>query len=254
MWGSSCPCPDSVSCLPWPPQTGRGGSAASGAGPAALATPPARAAAGPASATGTGTRAVATVTTSAGSASARTTPKVPTASSAPLATTGTPGEPGAHREGQGGLGTGWDGAGPGLTLLLSPSSPQGQWLLFPGVWGPHPSHQRVLSGAGLTPGGGAAASRGWGSESRAGPVLLCVGCLGHRGATALCPRDPLSPAHPHLLPRQQHPLHGEYPGRQSSGPCLPQPNLNLQTDPDPTSLFLYPSNPKLSSSDRRPSF
>lgn len=89
-----------------------------GAGPAASATPQALVAAGPVSATGMGTHAEATVTTSAGSASARTTLRVPTASSAPLDTTGTPGEPGASQVGQGGGGVrnvaGWDRTG--LTL------------------------------------------------------------------------------------------------------------------------------------------
>lgn len=209
MWGQGsaehCRAPPALGLTlrptcPGPPQTGRGGSAASGAGPAALATPRARAAAGRASAMGMETRAVATVTTSAGSASARTTLKVPTASSAPLATTGTLGEPGARQEGQGVVKDGMGQGGTSLTLLLSPLSTQGWWLLFPGVWGSCPPHQCVLSGSGLTPGWGAAASRGRGSESRAGPVLLCVGCLGHRVAAALCPRDPLSPTHPHLLP------------------------------------------------------
>lgn len=155
LWGSSCPCPDSVSCLPGPPQTGHGGSAANGAGPAASAMPRALVAAGPASATGMGTRAVATVTTSAGSASARTTLKVPTASSAPLATMGTPGEPGALQEGQSGLGTGQVGMGrdrtdalavfslsPGLVAPVSgsvgvaPSSPTcPQWRWAHAGWG-----------------------------------------------------------------------------------------------------------------------
>lgn len=72
-------------------RTGRGGSTANGAGLAASVTPQAQVAAGPASATGMGTHAEATVTTSAGSASARTTLRAPIASSAPLATTGTPG-------------------------------------------------------------------------------------------------------------------------------------------------------------------
>lgn len=191
------PCPT----CPGPPQTGRGGSAASDAGPAALAMPRARVAAGRVSAMGMETCAVATVTTSAGSASARTTLKVPTASSAPLATMGTPGEPGARQEGRGRVRDGMGQDGTCLMLLLSPPSTQGWWLLFPGVWGSCPPHQRVLSGAGLTPGWGAAASRGRGSESRAGSVLLCVGCLSHRVAAALCPWDPLSPTHPHLLPR-----------------------------------------------------
>lgn len=177
--GPSHPYPDSASHLLGPPQTGRGGSTVNGAGPAALATPRARVAAGPASATGTGTLAAATVTTSAGSASARTTPKVPTASSAPPATMGTPGEPGASRVGQGVVRDMVGCGKTGLTLLLSPLSPQGWWLLFPGVWGPRPPHQRVLSGSGLTPRWGAAASKRWGSESRARPVLLRVGCLGH---------------------------------------------------------------------------
>lgn len=61
----------------------------------------------------------------------------------------------------------------------SSPSPQGRWLLLPGVWGPRPPHQRVLGGTGLTPGWGAAASRWWGSESRARPFILCVGCFGH---------------------------------------------------------------------------
>lgn len=82
--------PDSASCLLGLPQTGPGGSTVNGAGPAALAMPRARAAADPASAMSTGTHAAATVTTSAGSASARTTPRVPTASSALLATMGDP--------------------------------------------------------------------------------------------------------------------------------------------------------------------
>lgn len=149
----------------------------SGAGPAASGTPQAPAAAGPASAMGMGTLAEATVTTSAGSASARTTPRVPTASSAPLATTGTLGEPGASQARVGVR----DVAGRGradLTLpLLSP--PQGRWLLLPGVWGSCPPHQRVLSGTGLTPVWGPPASRWRGSKSGAWPVLLCVGCLGH---------------------------------------------------------------------------
>lgn len=220
--GPSCPCPDSVSHLLGPPQTGRGGSTANGAGLAALATPRARVAAGPASATGMGTRAAATVTTSAGSASVRTTPKVPTASSAPPATMGTLGEPGASQVGQGVVRDVVGQGKAGLTLFFPPS-PQGWWLLFPGVWGACPPYQRVLSGAGLTPGWGAAASRRWGSENWARPVLLRVGCLSHRGAAALCPWDPLSPPHPHLLPRQQHPLHGECRGCRSSGPCFPHP-------------------------------
>lgn len=96
--------PDPASCPPGPPQTGRGGTTVSGAGLAASGTPRAPAAVGPASAMGMGTLAEATVTTSAGSASARTTPRVPTASSAPLATMGTLGEPGAS---QAGVGAGW---------------------------------------------------------------------------------------------------------------------------------------------------
>lgn len=76
-------------------------------------------AAGPASATGTGTRAVATVTTSAGSASARTILKVPTASSAPPATMGTPGEPGVSQVGPGGVRDMMGWGGNGLTFLLS---------------------------------------------------------------------------------------------------------------------------------------
>lgn len=76
----------------WAPQTGHGGNTASNAGLAASATPQAQAAAGPASATGMGTRGVATATASAASASARTTLREPTASSAPLATMGTPGK------------------------------------------------------------------------------------------------------------------------------------------------------------------
>lgn len=106
--------PDSVSCLLGPPQTGRGGSTVNGVGLEASAMPQARVAAGPASAMGMGTRAVATATTSAGSASARTTLRVPTASSAPLATMGTPGEPGAGQAGQGGV---KDGMGWGRTRL-----------------------------------------------------------------------------------------------------------------------------------------
>lgn len=94
---------DSASWLLGPPQTGRGGNTANGAGRAALVTPQAQAAAGPASATGMGTHAEATATTSAGSASARTTLRAPTASSALLATMGTPGEPGATQAGQGGV-------------------------------------------------------------------------------------------------------------------------------------------------------
>lgn len=68
-----------------------------GAGLAALATPQAQEAVGPASAMVMGTHAVATVTTSAGSASARTTQREPTASFAHQATTATPGEPGGQQ-------------------------------------------------------------------------------------------------------------------------------------------------------------
>lgn len=72
-------------------RTGRGGSTVNGAGLAALAMPRAQEAVGPASATVMGTHAVATVTTSAGSASARTTQREPTASFVHQATMGTPG-------------------------------------------------------------------------------------------------------------------------------------------------------------------
>lgn len=72
-------------------RTGRGGSTVNGAVLAALAMPQAQEAVGPASAMVMGTHAVATVTTSAGSASARTTQREPTASFAHQATTGTPG-------------------------------------------------------------------------------------------------------------------------------------------------------------------
>lgn len=72
-------------------RTGHGGSTVKGAGLAAMAMPRALVAADPVSATGMGTHAMAIVTTSAGCASARTTLRVPTASSAPQATTGIPG-------------------------------------------------------------------------------------------------------------------------------------------------------------------
>lgn len=63
-----------------------------GAGPAALATQPAPVAADPASVMGTGTHVVATVTTSLGSASARTTLRVPTVRFALQGIMGTPGK------------------------------------------------------------------------------------------------------------------------------------------------------------------
>lgn len=71
-------------------RTGRGGNTVNGAGLAALAMQPALVAADPASVTGMGTHVVATVTTSLGSASARTTLRVPTVRFALQDTMGTP--------------------------------------------------------------------------------------------------------------------------------------------------------------------
>lgn len=102
---------DSVSHLLGPPQTGHGGITANGAGLVAMAMPQAQVAAGPASAMGMGIHAVDTVTTSAGSASVRIILRVPTVSFVPRATTGTPGEPGASRVGEVGLGKWWGGVG-----------------------------------------------------------------------------------------------------------------------------------------------
>lgn len=181
--------PDSVSCLLGPPQTGRGGSTANGAGPAASAMPQARAAVGPASAMGMGTRAVATVTTSAGSASARTTPRVPTASSAPPATTGTPGEPGASQAGWGFRdGAGRGGTGLMLTLCLPRASGScfrecGGRALLTNVSSVALGSRRV--GGPLPPGGGAA---------RAGPGLsYCVWVVSATEALQPCAPGTLCP-------------------------------------------------------------
>lgn len=75
-----------------PPQTGHGGNTVNGAGLAALAMQRALVAADPASVTGMETHVVATVTTSVGSASARTILKVPTVRFALQDTMGTPGK------------------------------------------------------------------------------------------------------------------------------------------------------------------
>lgn len=208
-----------------------------GAGLAALATQQALVAAGPASATGMETHAVATVTTSVGSASARTILRVPTVRFARQDTMGTPGASGTC--GAWCRGAPWDKMMRSDTILPSLQS----WrLLLPGVWGPRPPHQRVLGGSGLPPFWGTDAPRWRGGESWAWPVLLRVGCLGHRRAAALRSRDTVSPAHPHLLSRQQHPLHSEHLGCGAVSP--PQPGFPEGALPHVTAV-LEPACPKL---------
>lgn len=101
-------------------RTGHGGNTVNGAGLAALATQLALVAAGPASVTGMETHVVATVTTSVGSASARTILRVPTVRFALQGTMETP-EPAAPASG---------------SVGVAPSSPTcPRWLWAPAALG-----------------------------------------------------------------------------------------------------------------------